>query len=1163
MKKLSIILLSLLSALLLVFGFACSKNPSTNLPNDPQESTLHAKLVDFEDFSLEADYNEVFDFSQYLMVKDVDGNTYTATATVFDHSFKKIELTENSFKLQSLSYTVKLKVKLSEMVTAIRQIKISVIDYSDFVLEFSTLGLPTWGINNEFVLPKAVGTRQLSGETSEATIKVFLDDAVRTEQTVKDGKFTPKSVGKYIVEASVVDERNDDKTYTKQLTFNVLEEMPCYLEEFCAGAQNVKSAANFNLNNGQEGIYIESHTDMDGVTEFGIGKATMQHNGKTNGYMALRFNKTKDELKEIMGNIESMTFRLLVKDSDFIDGAAYPLKFFNIIDKVAYVNKWTDITLTKAELFNATLVACFGSNQALIEEEPYGFASGFACDGLGYLRKNNGTVYRLLHCDAYAGLPTEVYIDKISYTIPLLENFAVNADNVKSGASFANGGNSEWLTEYTDEIGVTEYGVGKAVIASNTSSIALRFNKTKDELKSIISSIDSISFRILVKDGDLQGEERVPLQFFGNSLRDTARNPIVNQWTTVSLTRTEILNEYLKAGFSSEAEAIEAFAAAYCLDGMGVTANGENNTSVLGYATGATPTEVYIDEVTYATKITLVNFEDVTIEANLNVPFSFDEYLIVKDYDEKSYQCTAQVFTADGNLVVTHGNRFTPCMKTAYRIVISVMLTDGRVESRTITVYADNNLATFATDAENIKSAPNFNANNGDLGVHLESYTDKDGVTEYGVGKATMQNNGGGTGYIALRFDRNKVELKEILNSMQSITFRILVVDGDFADGATYPLKFFDLIEKDAYVNKWTDITLTREEIFNATLVGYFGSEQEMIESEPYGFASGFACDGLGYLRKGSGSVYRMLFGNAFGGSHATDVYIGEIKFATENVLVNFSDVSVDADIGGEFSFEEFLSVRDAEGQAYETTVAVYDAKNQLISTIENKFTLVDSKYTIKISVTFGNVTKTRIITVNAGYYFDKFKEDAENIKSAPNFNENNGDLGVYWETYTDKNGVTEQGVGKATMQNNGGGTGYVALRFDKTVDELKGIMPNVETITFRILITDADFADGEVYNLKFFNLIDKQARVNEWMDITLTREEIFNATLLNEFGGEQAMIESEPYGFANGFACDGLGYLRKDSGAVYRMLFSNDFGGSFATDVYLDSVSYTLSSAS
>lgn len=257
------------------------------------------------------------------------------------------------------------------------------------------------------------------------------------------------------------------------------------------------------------------------------------------------------------------------------------------------------------------------------------------------------------------------------------------------------------------------------------------------------------------------------------------------------------------------------------------------------------------------------------------------------------------------------------------------------------------------------------------------------------------------------------------------------------------------------------------------------------------------------------------------------------------------------------------------------TLLSEFTDKNGIISAISNAFDLDGIGYIRKGAgaarklIHLRNDTELYIDDIQYLYktsenHFETFSGNANNITGTANFNTFNNN--EYLQFYTDKNGVTEYGVGKATMENNGTGSGYIALRFNKTAEELKEIMSVVETITFRVLITDTDFADGASYRLSFFNLVDKTAYVNQWTDITLTREEIFNDTLVGKdvFGSEKNLIEATPYGFANAFASNGLGYLRKSSssGTVYRMLFSKDHGGKSATNVYIDDITYTLASA-
>ncbi|MBQ3219999.1 MAG: hypothetical protein IJB32_05355, partial [Clostridia bacterium] len=160
MRKILITVFSLLIVMLLGIGVACTKDDNSNNSGEQQQPTQQVKLVDFDDIAVSADYNSTFDISEYLIVKDEDGKDYTATATLYDGRFKEVELTGNSFSLNQLKYILKLKVKLSDGNIATRRVDISAIDYSPYDIQFSVKGLPTWGINNQFVLPTAIGVRE-------------------------------------------------------------------------------------------------------------------------------------------------------------------------------------------------------------------------------------------------------------------------------------------------------------------------------------------------------------------------------------------------------------------------------------------------------------------------------------------------------------------------------------------------------------------------------------------------------------------------------------------------------------------------------------------------------------------------------------------------------------------------------------------------------------------------------------------------------------------------------------------------------------------------------------------------------------------------------------------------------------------------------------------
>ena len=1164
MRKILITVFSLLIVMLLGIGVACTKDDNSNNSYEQQQPTQQVKLVDFDDIAVSADYNSTFDISEYLIVKDEDGKDYTATATLYDGRFKEVELTGNSFSLNQLKYILKLKVKLSDGNIATRRVDISAIDYSPYDIQFSVKGLPTWGINNQFVLPTAIGVREISGETNDATIKVYLDDGTKTEQTIVDGTFTPVKVGKYIVEASLVDANVADTIYAESLSFNVLEDMPKTLEDFSAGADNIRSAGEFNESKGVAGVYLESYTDINGVTEYGIGKATMT-SGESAGRLAIRFSKTKDELISLMERIESITFRILVTDADYADGDTCSLKFFNLIEKKVLVNQWTDVTLTKSEILNETLLNYFGSSEELVASYSskggtYGFAYAFAKTGLGYMQKGWGTAYRMIHSEAYKGQPTDVYIDEISYETMEFEAFNGHANNIKSAPSFVDDGSSEWLASYVDKNEETKYGIGKATIETDVNVLSLRFNKSRDELISIMNSLKSITFTILVKDVDLQGDERLPLKFFGEELRDDARNPIINQWTTVTLTREEVLNDVLLAGFETEQVAIEAFATAFSVDGNGVMTVGRNNLFAISYETGENLTEVYIDEITYEKQIILVDFEDIAFEIDLNKEFSFEEYLTVTDRNGLTYKSTACVFDAENNLIETSLNKFIPLVKSKYTIEINAELPEG-VTTRTITLYADNYLETFGSTADNIRSAGEFSESKGEPGVYVYSYTDKNGITEYGIGKATMKS-GDSAGRLAIRFNRTVAELTEILkdSNFEAITFRILVTGANYADGATCSLKFFNTIERQMAVNQWADITLTKADLFNETLLTYFGSSDALISSTgsgTYGFAQAFANTGLGYMQKSWGSAYRMIHCSNY--VNPTDVYIDDIKFVMRKGLLDFANIEVDVNVNHEISVENYLTVKDNQGGFYTSTVEVYDSNNVKLTLSENKFIAKDCKYIIKISVTMDGNVVTRTIIVNVGNYLEGFNTEANNIKSeSANFNYNNGTAGTWHESVTDGKGVTEYGVGMGTL--GASNTGCVPVRFNKTEEELKALLENenFESITFRILIKDGVTAEGDDVTIKFFNLVEKKVTINQWSDVTLTRAEILaNTTLLEEFGSMQAIIGA----IADGFSADGIGYIKQGEAPTRRLINIANIKNN-VREVYLDNVSYALTNA-
>lgn len=397
------------------------------------------------------------------------------------------------------------------------------------------------------------------------------------------------------------------------------------------------------------------------------------------------------------------------------------------------------------------------------------------------------------------------------------------------------------------------------------------------------------------------------------------------------------------------------------------------------------------------------------------------------------------------------------------------------------TLVANVNCGTYLEtfeNADNIKAYNQFNAS-ATAGTWLESLTDDAGATEYGVGMGSTKFTGNGSDGIAVRFNKTEAELKAILGipNFQSITFRVLIKDED-ANG-TMSINFFNLISRTVTENRWTKITITKDDIFeNETLLTEFVNAQGIID----GIAKNFDADGSGYMKGSNGTTNRRL---------------------------------------------------------------VYVPNNNASPLVARELYIAD------IEFTFGEET-----------YLETFSSSANNIRAAGQFTATNGVAGNYLDSYTDKDGVTEYGIGKAARDSGG----RVCVRFDKSEEELRAILNNAnfEKITFRILVTATDVADGGSVALKFLNTVNKTAIANQWIDLDLTRAEIFNDTLVTAIGSEEKVMDSANgslYGFVNAFSSSGMGYIQLSSAsgnAAYRMIHTAVKG----LEVYIDHVTYTLASA-
>ena len=272
------------------------------------------------------------------------------------------------------------------------------------MLNFTDIDIDV-NVNEEVSLDRYLTVKDNCGGTYTATVNVY--NSNNQAVTLTDNKFTA-SEAKYTIKISVT---MDGKLITRTITVNVGH----YLEGFNTEANNIKSeSANFNWNNGTVGTWYESVTDVAGVTEYGVGMGTL---GASNtGCVPVRFSKTEAELKAILEEekFQSITFRVMIRDGVTSEGSLVTIHFFNLIEKTVTINKWSDITLTKAEILeNAALLEEFGSQQALIDA----IAEGFSEDGLGYIKQGSNPTHRLIHIANIKNAVRELYVDNIHYAL--------------------------------------------------------------------------------------------------------------------------------------------------------------------------------------------------------------------------------------------------------------------------------------------------------------------------------------------------------------------------------------------------------------------------------------------------------------------------------------------------------------------------------------------------------------------------------------------------------------------------------------------------------------------------------------------------------------------------------------------------------------------------
>ncbi|MBE5749471.1 MAG: hypothetical protein E7340_05520 [Clostridiales bacterium] len=143
---------------------------------------------------------------------------------------------------------------------------------------------------------------------------------------------------------------------------------------------------------------VETQADSSGKTAYNVAKVTITSG--SSGYATMRFARTAEELTAMMGTLDSITWRIMVDK-------AVTLKILGNEITTLTANKWTDVTLTKAQI----LTNFTGANEA---EKISKFASAFCSTGTGNAA---GRMFSVPSADC----PVNLYVDGVTYTTTTAE----------------------------------------------------------------------------------------------------------------------------------------------------------------------------------------------------------------------------------------------------------------------------------------------------------------------------------------------------------------------------------------------------------------------------------------------------------------------------------------------------------------------------------------------------------------------------------------------------------------------------------------------------------------------------------------------------------------------------------------------------------------------
>ena len=243
-----------------------------------------------------------------------------------------------------------------------------------------TINVDEWSV---FLVSKADLLSNMAGDTEDEKIASFAEIYCSTG---KGGHFISATCSGVSIPIWV------DEIYagTPELEENVLDDYTYGLS-----ANNVASGA-VDFSGNHKGTHYASLKDGEGTEAKGVVYGQMWY---SNQVLPVRFNRTESELLSIMQDLETLTVRLLIKR----DGVTtFAVRLFGVSKEIP-VNKWTEITVTRAEILNNLS----GSTET---EKIANFANNFCSTGLGGSPRLFGASV------ASSGVSLDMYFDSITFT---------------------------------------------------------------------------------------------------------------------------------------------------------------------------------------------------------------------------------------------------------------------------------------------------------------------------------------------------------------------------------------------------------------------------------------------------------------------------------------------------------------------------------------------------------------------------------------------------------------------------------------------------------------------------------------------------------------------------------------------------------------------------